>query len=356
MQRRIPFEKNELNFVDAIPGRMGGPDTPVRNYPVSPRENTSAMFYEKHPYWMQIPSDSSMLAMPLYNMKLGRGGPDGITDAFGIEWEFVPSANGSMVRPGEPFMSDANELKDKIIFPNLDEWDWAAEAETAKVDLKRSMQVTLINGFWFERLVSFMDFGPAALALIDEEQKYAVKSFFEASTEFAIKVVDKFIEFWPGIDGFNVHDDWAAQKAPFFSNEVAYELFVPSMRALTDHIHSKGRYTTLHSCGHGADRVQCFIDGGFDAWDPQVMNDTHKLYEEFGDKIIIGVVPEPFNPETTSEEEQRRRAREHVDRFCAPGKISNISFYGAPALTPAFSEELYEYSRKKLGGFYSNMH
>jgi hypothetical protein len=97
--------------------------------------------------------------------------------------------------------------------------------------------------------------------------------------------------------------------------------------------------------------VQCFIDGGFDSWDPQTMNDTHALYDNFGDKIIIAVVPDPYDPETTSEDEQRRRAREFFDRFCKPGKPSCIGFYGSPSLTPAFSNELYEYSRKKYASY-----
>jgi hypothetical protein len=116
-----------------------------------------------------------------------------------------------------------------------------------------------------------------------------------------------------------------------------------------DHMHSKGRFVTLHSCGHTETRVDAYIAAGFDSWDPQIMNDTQRLYEEVGDKIIIGVVPDPFDPEKTSEDEQRARARAYVDRFCKPGKCAIISNYGAPALTPAFSEELYVYSRKKFG-------
>jgi len=350
MKRKIPFVKNEFRIVETIPGRFGGPDMYVRDTPLSSRENTAAMYYDKHPYWTPIPVDSGMIMPGLYNNNLGRGGPGGTTDSFGIEWEYIETVGGSIVRPGEPFLASANEWKDKIKFPNMDEWDWAAAAEDAKVEKHRACQVSLVNGFWFERLISFMDFAPAAVALIDDEQKDAVKSFFEASTEFAKKVVDKIVEYWPAVDGINVHDDWGSQKAPFFSNEVAYEFFVPHMKALTDHIHSKGRYATLHSCGHLVNRVECFIDGGFDSWDPQTMNDTHMLYEKYGDKIIIAVVPEPYDPETTSEDEQRQRAREFFDRFCKPGKPSYIGFYGSPALTPAFSDELYEYSRKKYGG------
>jgi hypothetical protein len=291
-----------------------------------------------------------MIFPDLYNNLLGRGGPAGTTDAFGIEWIWIAQAGGSIVRPGDPFVTDANELADKIKFPDLDTWDWAAAAKASKTSDRVSNVISLVNGFWFERLISFMDFAPAAVALIDDEQKDAVKRFFEESTDFACKVVDKIVEYWPALDGINVHDDWGSQKSPFFSEEVAYELFVPYMKALTDHIHSKGRYASLHSCGHNFTRVNAFIDGGFDEWDPQPMNDTHKLYEDFGDKIIIGVNPEPFDPATTSEDEQRQRARDHVDRFGKPGKPSVISFYGMPAMTPAFSEELYVYSRKKYSG------
>ena len=350
MNRRIPFVKSELQIIGEIPGFFDAPPSPLRNTPVEPKENMAAMYFEKHPFWCPVPVDSGMLFSPIYNDTLGRGGPDGITDCFGIEWEYIPAAGGSIVRPGEPFMTDVNEWCDKLTFPNIDDWDWAGAAAAMSVDRRLSNEVSFVNGFWFERLISLMDFAPAALALIDEDQTDAIKALFEKMTDLGIKLVDKFVEYWPALDGFNIHDDWGSQKSPFFSQDTAYELFVPYMKALTDHIHAKGRYATLHSCGHSAARVQCFIDGGFDQWSPQIMNDTHKLYEDFGDKIVIAVNPTPFDPETTPKEEQRRLAREHVDRFCKPGKPSQIGHYGMPALTPAFSEELYEYSRKVYSG------
>jgi hypothetical protein len=307
----------------------------------------AALFYDKHPYWTPTTSDFALHIPPLYNNLLGRGGPEGTTDAFGIQWEWVESAGGSIVRPGAPFLSDANEWYDKIKIPDVDKWDWVSETKTLKLDARLSNQITLVNGFWFERLVSFMDFAPAAVALIDDDQTDAVRDLFEALTELAIRVVDKICDAWPAIDGFNVHDDWAAQKAPFFSNDVARDMFTPYMRALTDHIHGKGRFATLHSCGRGEDRVNCFIDGGFDGWDPQVINNTQRLYDEVGDKIVISVVPEPFDPASTPDSEQRARARAYFDNFCKPGKPSMISFYGQPALTPIFAEELYSYSRKR---------
>ena len=322
---------------------------PYRNTPVSSRENMMAMYAEKAPYWVPMPADVDFLHFPLYSDNLGRGRAVDITDAFGIDWEYVPTAGGSIVRAGvKPCMEDVNEWKERINFPDIDKWDWAGEAERINIDVARSGEFSFVNGFWFERLISFMEFMNAALALIDDDQKDAIHELFTASTEFGCKLVDKLCEYWPRIDTFTVHDDWGSQKAPFFSQETAEELFVPYMKILTDHIHSKGRFAALHSCGHNFTRVQCFIDGGFDQWTPQNMNDTHRLYDEVGDKIIIGVVPDPFNLETTSEKEQRERARDYVDRFCKPGKPSTLNWVGP--MPQAFSEELYEYSRKKFAG------
>lgn len=352
MNRKIPYSKRERRIIDSIPGFAFFPPTEIRDTPVTCKENMAAMYHEKHPFWTPTPTDSGFFMDSLYNLRLGRGLAEGTTDVFGLVWEFIESAGGSIVRPGEPLLNNANEWKDKIKLPNVDDWDWAGEAERIKIDSRLSAQMSFVNGFWFERLISFMDFAPAAIALVDEDQKDAVKEIFEAFTDLGISLVDKFCEYWPALDGFNVHDDWGAQKAPFFSQEIAYEMFVPYMRALTDHIHSKGRVASLHSCGHTESRILAYIDSGFDEWEPQLMNNTHALYEAYGDKIILGVVPTPFDPATTSEDDQRAAAREYVDRFCKPGKPACISFYGFPSMTPAFSTELYEYSRKKYSGLF----
>ncbi|MDR2529923.1 MAG: methyltransferase [Oscillospiraceae bacterium] len=346
MNRPIPFSKTELTPIDSIPGFFGRPALPIFNTPLSARENYNAFYWERRPWWLPAPSEGTMLIDPLYNDRLGRGGPDGTTDSFGIEWEYIASAGGSIVRPGEPFVRDANELKDKIKFPDIDSWDWAKTAAETKCDSRILTTISFVNGFWFERLISFMDFAPAAMALIDDEQSDAVAAFFDESTAFACKLVDKYCEYFPGLDGFDIHDDWGAQKAPFFSESVAYELFVPHMKQLTDHIHSKGRVVTLHSCGHVEDRVKCFIDGGFDAWTPQAMNDTHRLYDEVGDKIAIAVIPEKFDPATTSPEKQRELGMAFAEKFTQPRKLATVSYYGGDYFTPAFHEGLYEKSRE----------
>ena len=268
-----------------------------------------------------------------------------MTDIFGIRWRYVPAAGGSIVEPGAPLLDDVNNWRKVIRLPDVDSWDWAAAAQEIVIDPRFPTYLSFVNGFWFERLISFMDFMPAAMALIDDEQIDAVKDLFAAMTDLGCRLVDHICETWPMMDFIEVHDDWGAQKAPFFSMDVAYELFVPFMKQLTDRIHGWGRHTMLHSCGHNEERVQCYIDGGFDLWAPQTMNDVGALYDNYGDRIILCVFPEETDLAARSEEEQRAAARRFVDRFCRPGKVAVMGREVARRGTPAFLDEVYVYSR-----------
>ena len=90
------------------------------------------------------------------------------------------------------------------------------------------------------------------------------------------------------------------------------------------------------------------------------MNDCYKIYDLYGDQLLIATFPmnipaevmaQPTDAEKGAafaklpEEEQRRIAREYVDRVCQPGKPSFYNFYAAHFLTPAFREEMYKQSR-----------
>jgi hypothetical protein len=275
------------------------------------------------------------------------GGPD----MFGVEWVFVPSAGGSMVKPGAPLLTDANDWKAKVKFPNLDTWDWEGAAKKNEAYIKGQDGVPVawvLNGF-FERLISFMDFEGAAMAMIDEEQQDAVKELMDALADLYIKIVDNFDKHF-GLNSFTVHDDWGSQMAPFFSPAVGAKIIVPAMRKLTDHIHTLGGIADFHSCGHVDACVPNMIAAGWDSWSGMAMNDTQDDYEKYGDRIVIGVIPDQYDPATTPEAEQRAAARKFVDNYCKPNKSCLVNGYGAGVLTPAFREELYKYSRIKLGG------
>ena len=104
MFRKIPFTKTELEVIATTPGFGNRPGFPIRNTPVTPRENMIALYYDKKPFWMPYFSETRMLGSAIYSTHLGRGLRADVTDVFGIEWEFVESAGGSIVRPGDPLL------------------------------------------------------------------------------------------------------------------------------------------------------------------------------------------------------------------------------------------------------------
>jgi hypothetical protein len=347
----IPFDPRELDIIAMKPGFFGA-QVPVYNYPVTPREAVIAT-YKRQPVWQIGGSENSLFTPKVYPDNVARAfvfdanhmRPDqgGGKDMFGLDWEYIPTAGGSIVRPGKPFLSNAGEWRTKIVWPDINSWDWEGEAKINEGFLKPDTfnMCSMLNG-WFERLISFMDFEGAAMALIDDEQKDDVNAFFDKLTDLYISIYDKLMTYFPQIDGFNIHDDWGSQRETFFAPDVAEEMLVPHIRRLTDFVHSKGRFCDMHSCGQNLKQVPNMIKCGFDSWSGQPMNDTAKEYELYGDKILIGVIPKALDAAAT-EEEQRAAAREYADKFCRPDKPSILN--GGFNLPQAFREELYKQSR-----------
>ena len=255
----IPFDKNELCVVDIAPGDMRNPTIEEYNYPVSKRVALRAAV-EGKPVWLpdrfetqefspRILPDNVVRGMVCDGEPFDKNADAGGTDMFGVEWVYVPVAGGSMEKPGNSYLlENVNDWKRIISFPNIYDWDWnvAAIANKNYIDSNRSVQVTILSG-WFERLISFMGFENAATSLLDEDQIDSVKELMLALTDLYIDIVDSIVKYFPDVDNFLCHDDWGSQVAPFFSKDIAANIFVPAMKKLTDHIHKIGCYAVLHS-------------------------------------------------------------------------------------------------------------
>ena len=342
---KIPYSDKELRVVDISVGYMGA-KTEIRNTPVSRREKMMSIFRDRKAFWIPTSSDIGSIQGP-WDKHLSRGARGDFVDDFGIQWVYEPVAGGSIVRGDAPqLLDDVNNWREKVKLPDVDKWEWEEMAEAAKPDMTRPIQVNVNNGFWFERLISFMGFMPAAMALIDDDQIDAIKEMFGALTDLGCKVIRKYCEYFPAIDMFTVHDDWGSQKDPFFSEDVARELFLPYMKQLTSCIHEQGRIAYLHSCGHNFNRTKIFIEGGFDGWTPQTMNDVKTLYKEYGDQMIFGIIPSDPEVPKMDEAGQRQAARDFVDFYSEPGKPIILGTSSSGLTTPAFMEEVYSYSRK----------
>jgi hypothetical protein len=94
-----------------------GAEIPVYNYPVTVKEAVIATYQRKPSGSSPAPNRffhteglsgqcRARIVFDANHMKPEEGGGK---DIFGLEWEYIPSAGGSMVRPGKPYLEDANE-------------------------------------------------------------------------------------------------------------------------------------------------------------------------------------------------------------------------------------------------------
>jgi len=352
------FNPEELKVVGETAAYMYMPSIKIYDYPVTQKKAVASMLKGK-PYWQVVGAERCPFVPKLLPDNIARGFVfeeqpfDALTEAggkdmFGIEWEYVAQVGGSMVRPGAPFLEDVSEWREKLVWPDIDSWDWEGSAEKNNDTYLASDKFNLawFQTGWYERLISFMDFEGAIMAMFDEDSQEDVSALFEKLTDLYIRIFDKYITYFPKIDGFFIHDDWGSQKETFFSPELVAKMIVPHMKRVTEFLHSKGKFCELHSCGQILKQVPNIIAAGWDAWTPQLVNDMQTLYDLYGDKILLGIAPDPIDPESATEEEQRAAARDYADKFCNPNKPSYFNVYSTALLTPAYREELYIRSRE----------
>ena len=366
-----PFDPKELEAVttEIAPGYS----VTDFKYPISKNEGTRLAF-QGHPWWQAMQGIGPRMFIPLVipdtkargmvaeNAKFDPNTEAGGPDMFGVEWEYIKTVGGSMVRPGVPYLEDISEWREKIIWPDVDSWDWegcAARNNGTYLQDDNLNQIWFYTGY-FERLIAFMEFENAIMALFDEDSQEDVHAFFDKLTDFYIDIFKHIKKYLPAVNAVFFHDDWGSQKETFFSPAVVEEMIVPYMRRLTDFLHENGYVCEIHSCGNNYKQIPNYIKAGWDVWAPQLMNDVEKIYDDYGDQIIIATfptnIPEDIMALPTTEEkgaafaklpeeEQRRIAREYCDRFCRADRPSLYNFYAAHWLTPAFREEMYKQSR-----------
>ena len=232
------FDPREMEVKASIKDFFGQ-ETRIYSYPVSMHEAVKGML-RKEPYWQLNGMYMSLFSPKVNPDNIARGqifeaqtmDPKdfGGKDMFGIEWEYVPVAGGSMVRPGKPFLEDAGEWYDKLVWPDPDTWDWKGTAEANREFLKTDSYVCMwfLTG-WYERLISFMDFEGAIMALVDEDQQDAVKELFDKLSDLYIHIFRNALDVMPEIDGFC---NWDGGKSSYNKRHpdepVTWEVHIPS--------------------------------------------------------------------------------------------------------------------------------
>lgn len=363
---RPAFSPTEYDEIGMYPGvetdtfaGMGLPSLPphpILNRPISAKENWKLLISGKKPYWIPLGG----WAFCDLNVFRPRINPDNVachitfdgepaveyksntmkSSWFYLEWEYIPSAGGATVHPGNPKVKDITKWEEYVSMPNLDDLDWESCKNNNKefLDVDKSNQLGILSGLW-ERLMSLMDVENAAIAMIDDDEKEGVKRFFDKYTDFLIKYIEKMND-TVDIDCVLIHDDWGHQHSTFLSLDTYKEMLVPYYKRITDACHKMGLWFELHSCGKNQTLVPAYIEMGVDLWCPQVMNDIDTILETYKDEpIAFGVGEPPLSPDAT-ENEIQEAAKIWVEKY---KDYKVVQYY--LAAPPTFTKYVYEFSR-----------
>ena len=266
-------------------------------------------------------------------------------DMFGVEWQYIPGADGSMVIPGKPAVEDIEDWRDGIVLPDVDSWPWEEDAklnECLKNDYFSS-KCWFFTGY-FERLISWMDFEEAAVAMIDPDCEDALHEALDACCDTYEKVITNLKKYFD-ISTLYFHDDWGSQLQPFFSLEAGMRILEPHLKRMVDFAHSLDIAYEMHCCGHSEALVPIMIAAGADTWRGQEMNSYDDLFDNYGDQIRVQVrINAP--DQSLSEQEVFDQCMAFLDRYSADNKWAAPHFTKKPTTHPMFYPIMYAASRE----------
>ena len=171
-----------------------------------------------------------------------------------------------------------------------------------------------------------------------------IHALFTETTQLAMDLVDKIIEYFPGIDGFNVHDDWGAQRAPFFSTDTFRETLYAPLKRVVERTHELGMLYTAHCCGNALEFVPLMVECGIDSWQIQPDASDPKMAVELSlGKLKVEPLPPP--PEVSSDEELQDYIKGYV-RNCNYNAFYSTMDPETYMLTPELRKAIYKAGRE----------
>jgi len=315
---------------------------------ITPRENMLRYFRGEDCEWTPSSLDQLCFRPACIPENIARGmtmqqtpykGEYGGHGFFGVEWVFDPNVSGSIEKV--PLLADIIGWGDKVRFPNIDEIDWELCAKENEDYLKTDKMIyTTIYSSFFERLISFVGFENAAMALIDEDQRGSVKMLFDRLADFYIELISRLRKHF-GVELIEFHDDWGTQISTFFSVETHKEMIAPYLKRVVDSAHMKGVFVELHSCGKIDRLIPNIISAGIDTWRGQAIVDKKRLVDEFSGVFKFGV---EIKPEMSVSDSEAIALVEEALQFWH-GK--NVWLFIARTFTPAQKGLIYQYIRER---------
>jgi hypothetical protein len=253
---------------------------------VTARENFwTAVVEHKKPEWVpNAMSDVAPAGGPFEDFENGPFG--GGLDGWGVEWHPTASTGGQPVpKPGVHVLEEIEDWEDVVVFPDLDAYDWAAQAERQLAGVDRA-QKAVEYGMWngqFLRLTHLMGFEGAMVAMALEPE--ACRGLLEAITDYKIRQLERVHHYFKP-DIVTCFDDVATESSLFISPETYRSLIKPEHKRFNDALRQLGIVAFQHTCGLCESLIFDFIEEGACAWtSAQPMNDIADVLRRHGSDI-----------------------------------------------------------------------
>ena len=268
----------------------------------------------------------------------GKGG----RDMFGSLWLVTADTGFETIHsPNEHILDDITQWRDVIKFPDLETMDWAggSRQDLSHVDRDNKLVCMFTLTGSFNLLEAVMGTCEAMIAMYEEPDE--VNALFTAYTDFKIKVIDKYAEYYKP-DIYVNGDDVATSTGLFFAPEVYRKLIWPHEKRLAQAALAKGMIVEHHVCGKVDDIIPDIIATGASIWQTaQHMNDLVGIQEKYGDKLCIHGGWDSYGPcslTTAGEEDIRSEVRRCIDTYGGKGNFMLFPIIVGDPANPAVAQ------------------
>ena len=283
---------------------------------MTPKQNMLETIRWGNPEYVPLSSlASAAVGMPIINMieqPLRQSGYDG----FGVYWHVTPE--GSISDSSHFMFEDIADWKEHVKFPDLDAIDFQAISQMELANIDREQKLVCAMGLTgiFERMVAFMGFENTLCALVEDPE--GCMEFFEAVTEFRIRLINKLIDAYDP-DIYIYFDDVATANSLFMSPETYRKVIKPFHKKIVEAVTSRGVIFEMHVCGKCEELLEDYIEIGATMWhSAQTMNDLPGILKRCRGRLIVEGgwdTSGPCSYNDSTEEQVRAEVRRCISEY-----------------------------------------
>lgn len=289
---------------------------------LTPRENYLIAAHCGKPEWVPVFGEDANILPPF----VWDPDPDTKVDFCNVTW--VSDEAGAMPDTRKPAMTDIEEWRDIIKFPDLSQVDWdrvVKDFHSQNYDPDKVTIAMANTAGIFLVPIDMMGWVDGMCAMLEEPEEY--QALIDALTDFICEYIEylgKYIK--PDI--IFSGDDVAAANGPFISEETFDTMFKKGFKQIADAIHSVGALAEFHCCGNCQWVIDKEVECGYDIAQLPVPNeDLIERMKRFKGKIAITGGWERHGEagkEGASEEVVRQSVHTAIDTF---GKDGGLIFW-----------------------------